>query len=180
MIGDKNKKIKGVTLIEILVALSIFSIVTTGAVSLFSSLIKTQKNLLDKAYVLNTLSYSIEYTSKALRMVQKDMVGTCIGVGKNFVLTGASNIKFLNSKNECQEIFLESGALKVRKRGIAQSLTPSNVIVENVIFVLSGEGQEDNLQSRVSFSLKAKSVNKAVSPFLIQTTISQRMLDVFY
>jgi len=180
MIGDKNKKLKGVTLIEILVALSIFSIVTTGAISLFSSLIKTQKNLLDRAYVLNTLSYSIEYTSKALRMAQKDITGSCIGAKKNFFLTGSSNIKFLNSRNQCQEIFLENGALKVRKQGIAQSLTPSNVIVESVTFVLLGESQADTLQSKVSFSLKAKSTNNAVSPFLIQTTISQRMLDVFY
>jgi len=180
MIGDKNKKLKGITLIEILVALSIFSIVSTGAVSLFSSLIKNQKTLLDRAYVLNTLSYSIEYTSKALRMAQKDMIGSCIGAKKNFLLTGSSNIKFLNSRNQCQEIFLENGALKVRKQGIAQSLTPSNVIVESVTFVLSGESQADTLQSKVSFSLKAKSTNNAVSPFLIQTTISQRMLDVFY
>ena len=180
MIGDKNKKLKGITLIEILVALSIFSIVSTGAVSLFSSLIKNQKTLLDRAYVLNTLSYSIEYTSKALRMAQKDMVGGCVGVGKNFTLISSSNIKFLNSNNECQEFFLENGALKVRKRGIAQNLTPSNVVVENVFFVLLGEGQEDNLQGKVSFSLKARSTNNDVSPFLIQTTVSQRMLDVFY
>lgn len=180
MTGDKNKNCKGITLIEILIAISIFSVIVTGAINLFSSLIKSQKDLLDRAYVLNALSYTTEYMAKAIRMAQKDIIGNCIGSGNNFVLQGNSSIKFLNNNNECQEFFLENNAFKVRKLGITQNLTPLNITVESLNFVLSGESQSDNLQPKVSFSLKAKVLNSKAPSLIIQTTISQRMLDVFY
>lgn len=177
MTGDREK---GVTLLEILVALSVFSVVITGAINLFSSLIKYQKNLIDKAYVLSTLSYSAEYMSKALRMAQKDMAGGCIGSGKNFLLTAGPNIKFLNSNNECQEFFLESGAIKIKRQNIVQSLTSANITIESLTFSVSGGDQTDFLQPKVSFSLKAKALNSALPSLIIQTTVSQRMLDIFY
>ncbi|MEK7104311.1 MAG: prepilin-type N-terminal cleavage/methylation domain-containing protein, partial [Patescibacteria group bacterium] len=171
---------KGITLLEILVAISVFSIVATGAVNLFSSLIKYQKNLLDKAYVLSTLSYSVEYMSKALRMAQKDVAGKCIGSGENFALTAGPNIEFLNSNGDCQEFFLENNAIKVRKLNIAQNLTPANITIESLNFSVLGEGQNDTLQPKITFSLKAKAINSKEPSLLIQTTVSQRMLDVFY
>ncbi len=58
MIGSK-----GITLLEILIAISLFSVVIIGAIGLFTSLIKNQQALLDRAFVLNTLSYSTEYMS---------------------------------------------------------------------------------------------------------------------
>lgn len=175
-----KKNCKGVTLIEILVAISIFSVVITGAINLFSSLIKYQKNLIDKAYVLSTLSYSVEYMSKAIRMAQKDTTGKCFESGKNFVLTAGPNIEFLNSSGDCQEFFFDNGAIKVKKLNIAQNLTPANIIIESLNFSVVGEGQNDTLQPKVSFSLKAKALNSEGASLIIQTTVSQRMLDVFY
>lgn len=175
-----NKNCKGVTLLEILIAISIFAVVATGAVNLFSSLIKSQKRLLDKAYVLSTLSYSVEYMSKALRMAQKDIAGNCIGSGENFILTPGPNIKFLNSNGDCQEFFLEGDAIKVRKLSIVQNLTPANIIIESLNFSVLGGGQVDNLQPKITFTLKARALNSQEAPLLIQTTVSQRMLDFFY
>lgn len=177
MIGDKQQ---GFTLLELLIAISLFSVVIIGAIGLFISLIKNQQALLDRAYVLNTLSYSTEYMSKAMRMAQKDTTASCIGSMENFILVDNSHIKFKNYNNECQEFYLENQALKVKKSGIAQNLTPSSVIVEALNFVLTGEDQYDALQPKVSFILKAKVVNSSAPSFLIQTTISQRMLDISY
>ena len=179
MIGVK-KNCKGITLLEILIAISIFSVALIGAIGLFVSLIKNQQALLDRAYVLNTLSYTTEYMSKAIRMAQKDTSASCIGSMENFVLTGSSNIKFLNYNNECQEFFLENQVLKVRKFGVAQNLTPASIIVEGLTFVLSGQSQDDTFQPKVSFSIKAKVATSAAPSFLIQTTVSQRMLDIAY
>ncbi len=181
MTGNKQQ---GVTLLEILIAISMFSVVLIGAIGLFSSLIKNQQALLDRAYVLNTLSYTTEYISKSIRMAQKDIVGNCIGNTENFVLVNNYHIKFLNYNNECQEFYLENGALKVSKKisgvVVAQSLTPSSIIVESLNFVLSGQSQNDTLQPKVSFALKAKVASSTAPSFLIQTTISQRMLDILY
>ncbi|MDO8524055.1 MAG: prepilin-type N-terminal cleavage/methylation domain-containing protein [bacterium] len=179
-----EKNCKGITLLEILVAISISSIVLIGAIGLFISLIKNQQTLLNKAYVLNTLSYSTEYMSKAIRMAQKDKGGTCLDNSmENFNSTGDS-IKFLNYNNECQRFFLDSGVLKVSKKisgvDIAQALTPANITIESLNFVLAGQSQDDNLQPKISFSLKARVQSSSIPSFLIQTTISQRMLDIAY
>lgn len=171
---------KGITLIEIMISLAIFAIVLTGVINLFVSLLKQQKNLMDRAYVLNALSYSTEYMSKAIRMAQKDLTGTCITAGKNFELTAGPNLKFVNHNNECQEFYLESSILKVRKLGVAYELTPSNIIVESLNFAVAGENQTDDAQPKVSFSMKAKAPNSQALSLLIQTTISQRMLDINY
>ncbi len=179
MIGVKNYR-EGVTLLEIMIAISVFSIVIIGAIGLFASLIKNQKMLLDKAYVLNTLSYSTEYMAKALRMAQKDVNGNCIGANENFELQGSSHIKFLNYNNECQEFWLESNILKVRKLNATHNLTPGNINIENLTFVVVGSSQEDFIQPKVSFSVKAKPITNTVPSLFIQTTISQRMLDVLY
>ncbi len=170
----------GTTLIEILVAISIFSVVATAVTNLFASLIKYQNEILNKAYLLNTVSFANEYMAKALRMAQKDTTGSCITAGYNFTTVSGSNVKFLNYNNECQEFFLESGALKVRKLGVSQALTPANINIENLMFVLSGESQNDNLQPKVSFVLKAKMVSNPQQNLRIQTTVSQRMLDIYY
>lgn len=177
MTGDKQQ---GITLLEILIAISMFSVVIIGAIGLFVSLIKNQQALLDRAYVLNTLSYSTEYMSKAIRMAQKDIDGNCVGSNENFVLIGPSNIKFLNYNNECQEFLLENQTLKVKKLNATQDLTPNSIIVESLNFVLYGESQLDTKQPKVSFVLKAKAKNSIAPSFLIQTTVSQRMLDITY
>lgn len=178
MIGDKEK---GITLLEMLIAISMFSIVLIGAISLFISLIKNQQALLDRAYVLNTLSYATEYMSKTIRMAQKDKEGTCLGSMENFSSIDSWHIKFKNYNGDCQEFYLEDKALKVRKLNIAQNLTPSSINVESLIFVLAGQSQTtDTLQPKVSFILKAKVVGSSAPSFSIQTTISQRMLDIAY
>lgn len=171
---------QGVTLLEIMIAISVFSVVVIAAIGLFVSLIKNQKALLDKAYVLNTLSYSTEYIAKALRMAQKDLNGSCIGVKKNFESQNSSHIKFLNYNNECQEFWLENNVLKVRKLNLTHNLTPDNIIVEGLSFVLTGESQDDFLQPKISFSIKAKPSISTYPSLFIQTTVSQRMLDVSY
>ncbi len=178
MIGANYSR--GTTLIEILVAISIFSVVATAVTNLFASLLKYQSEILNKSYLLNTISFSNEYMAKALRMAQKDTTGDCISAGYNFTTVSGSNVKFLNYNNECQEFFLESGALKVRKLGVSQALTPANVVIENLKFVLLGESQNDNFQPKVSFILKAKMVSNPQQSLKMQTTISQRMLDIFY
>lgn len=118
--------------------------------------------------------------SKAIRMAQKDTAGKCFESGNNFILTAGPNIEFLNSNGDCQEFFFDNGAIKVKKLNIAQSLTPANIVIESLNFSVAGESQNDTLQPKVSFSLKAKALNSKESSLIIQTTISQRMLDVFY
>ena len=176
---------RGFTLVELLITITIFSIVITGFLGLFSSAFKYQKESLNLQYLLSNASYVTEYMSRALRMAKKDLAGDCIISKYNYLNPGGdtSKIRFLNYHEKCQEFILDGNELKV---GISNTttppvsgdfLTPSNLVVEKLEFDISGETQEDKLQPKVTFVLKVKIGEQKLN---LQTTISQRDLDVEY
>jgi len=186
MIGsNKNIQIlkhsnKGFTLVEILVVITVFSIFITSVTSLFANAMKEQRKSLDKAYLLNQGSFTAEYVSRALRMVQKDSTGACIPAGLNYQITrGGNGIRFLNyrSGTNCQEFYLENGKIKVEKFGISQDLTPAGLSIESLNFSVSGQDQSDGLQGKVTFTWQLRSTGLSIQDLKLQTTVSQRELD---
>ena len=178
----KNKQ-QGITLIEVLVVIIVMAIFITSVVSLFASVVKEQRKGMDRAYLLNQGSFVAEYVSRALRMAQKDITGGCIASGSNYEITRAGQgIKFLNYKtsDNCQEFYVENKVLKVIKDGIAQDLTPSGLSVEKLSFDISGQNQGDGLQPKVTFSWKLRSTGIELQDLILQTTVSQRELDITY
>lgn len=175
---------RGFTLVELLITITIFSIVITGFLGLFSSAFKYQKESLDSQYLLTNASYVTEYMSRALRMAKKDdSSGSCTGTGYLNYAATINGIRFLNYHEKCQEFILDGNKLKV---GISETafppvsgdfLTPTNLDVEKLEFDISGETQEDNLQPKITFVLKVKIGEQRLN---LQTTISQRDLDVEY
>jgi prepilin-type N-terminal cleavage/methylation domain-containing protein len=180
----RDSKKSGFTLVELLVTITVFSIAITGFVGLFGSALKHQRESLLSNYLLSSGSYITEYMSRALRMAQKELANppTCLSVrGLNYEITRQGNgIKFINFNSECQEFYLENSILKVEKNGISQDLTPSNLIVENLNFSLLGKSQADQIQPRVTFTLKLKTAQTPSQEINLQTTVSQRELDVQY
>ena len=174
---------RGVTLIEILVVITTLAIFMTAVVSLFASAMTEQRKGMDRAYLLNQGSFVAEYVSRALRMAQKDVTGGCITAGANYEITrGGNGIKFLNyrTSDNCQEFYVEDKVLKVVKYGVIQNLTPSGLSVESLIFNISGEAQNDRFQPKVTFSWRFRSTGLMPQDLILQTTISQRELDVLY
>lgn len=173
---------KGTTLIELLVGITLFSIVVIAFFQLFNSVFKEQSKNLNKSYLLNNASYAMEYMSRALRMARKELddPSTCLSVVKsNYEITrGGNGIKFINfdshNVKECKEFFLENKTLKILKDGVDHPLTSSNVSVEKLKFDLKGEGSGDS-QPKLTFALEVKIANETLK---LQTTVSQRDLDV--
>jgi len=177
-----KKKNKAFTLLELLVAVSVFSLIVGGASGFFISALQAQRRALSNQELLSQGSYLIEYMSRAIRMAKKDIDGNCIGQKSNYQIT-SNSIKFMNYKGECQEFYLEEGMIKERKEGIVSPLTSSDLEVLSFNIDSSGISQEDLEQPRVFFSLHLK--RKAEKPELIseiylQTTISQRNFDIQY
>lgn len=175
---------KGFTLLEILIAITLFSIVVVGFLNLFTSAFRYQKESLNSAYLLNTASFLSEYLSRALRVAQKEssFPPTCLSqYGLNYeIIGGGEGIRFINSQGECQSFFLENNTLMIQKGGIFQPLTPSNLRVENLKFEIVGEAQDDFSQPKVTFILKLKLIGDSSQALNFQTTISQRDLDIRY
>ena len=190
MTGNYNK---GYTLIEIMIAVSIFFIVVAAPTGFFVGSIKGQQKALSSQELIDNVSYNLEYISRAIRMAKKDKAGDCLSIAKNNYQANSTSIRFLNYDNKCQEFFLEGGKLKVRKSvdntsanfGSSLPLTPESL---EVISFKTGPSdswdQGDNQQPRVTLFLNmkgARGLAEELQPRIqIQTTISQRNLDVLY
>ena len=199
---------KSYTLIEILMAVSIFTIVIAAPAGFLVGSLKGQQKALASQKLLDNTSYTLEYISRAIRMTKKDTIGSCISPlnstnYRNYEksdfrkLSGVdyfgSGIKFKNYQEVCQEFFLdETGGHETKdqlmesKNGTAPVALTSDEL-EVVSFKIGpddGWDQNDNDQPRVTLFLEIKG-GKGQRPELqplikIQTTISQRNLDVPY
>ena len=197
------KKIKngGFTLVEMLVAISVFITVLGASSAIFVDVIRNQKRVLANHELLNQTSYVLEYMGRAIRMAKKDDIGgvNCLLGNKvnyektnNRILGGSPysgpGIKFRNYENICQEFFLDNNdyQLKESKNNAAPLPLTSHDLKVNFFNIGpddSWDQQDDSDQPRVTLFLDIK---RSDFPFgeepevKIQTTISQRNLDVPY
>jgi len=195
---------RGYTLIEVMVAVGIFTIVIAAPTGFFVSSLKGQQKALASQEVLDETSYALEYISRSLRMAKKELncanklePTTCAclknaGYGTNYELIHEDKkkgIKLTNYRNQCQEFFLDinDNRLKeVKDGGEAIPLTSDDL--EIVSFKIGPQqdswGQNDNKQPKITLFLEVKGIESArpeLQPKIqIQTTISQRNLDVTY
>jgi len=185
-IGMRNN---AYTLIEVLVAVTIFSIFIAGPTGLFITSLRGQRKALATMEIVDTTSYTLEYISRALRMAKKDLNGICLATAKlNYEKTHINQgLKFLNYQGNCQEFFREWDAtstvyrLKEVKAGNENYLTPSDLnIISFDIGPNDSWDQEDDLQPRVTIFFEIQKQNQPETKIRFQTTISQRNLDILY
>jgi len=170
------------TLIEILVAVTIFSIVIAGPTGLFVTSLIGQRKALTSMEIADNISYALEYVSRTLRMAKKDLDGSCILAGSNYQNPDLdlSKIRFINYQELCQEFSLNAGQLGETKSGQFLPLTPDDLEITLLKFQLSGETQGDDLQPRLTISFEIQKKGQPESKIRLQTTISQRNLDFIY
>ena len=185
---------QGTTLIETLVAAMLFVIVLSAFMGLFTSAFRYQQENMAIAYALNSASYISEYVSRALRMARKDVTGDCTNQSNtNFDASPDSQITFLKTENDediCQQFFLTDDQIKLKKSddetsnklkpAAGAALSPFDLIIDNLKFNVTGDGQANALQPIVTFVFRLSSPKDEFEPMIIQTTISQRDLDVAY
>ena len=176
-------KNKGLTLIELLVTILIFSIVIGATTSVFVSAIKLQRYNLAHQQLLNQVSYAVEYMDRAIRMAIRDD-GTCIPAGQNYILSdGDRKIEFKDYKGECQEFYwdINSDQLTVDKTSFSAPvvLTSDDFEITFFGFQISGDILGDTVQPKITFSMDIKGKGSGQQPGIkIQTTVSERNLDM--
>jgi prepilin-type N-terminal cleavage/methylation domain-containing protein len=175
---------KGFTLIELLVSMTIFSIVMVSVINLFSAGIETQRKTLALQTLSNSTSYVIEYMSRSIRMAKKDLGGIYIDAGCNFKPSDSeeSYIRFLNYDGKQQEFKLDNEQIKEKKELASEptALTSDNFKVNKLVFRVSGGCQDDELQPKVTIVIEIQTKETKPQILNLQTTISQRDLDVKY
>lgn len=192
-IGEKNKYKGGYTLIEVIVAVGIFSLILSIPTGFFVFSLTGQRKALAMKEITDNASSAFERMTIALRMVRKDLNGDCLSTsGANYENPGSDQkkIRFLNYDGKCQEFSLINGQLNERKsptsdRGQLSNplpITSDNLQItpDTFQFLLSGQNQGDQLQPRVTIFMEIYKKNQITTKMTVQTTVSQRNLDVTY
>jgi len=191
--GEK-KNLGGFTLVEMMVAVLVFSIIIASISGIFVFGIREQRKILTSQILLDQVSYALEYMSRSLRMAAKELnspLTTCLTTyGSNYeTYDSGTRLRFINhlQGDDCQEFYLENNQLKYKREAASTTpktfeLTSNDLKVTFLKFDLSGQFQTDNLQPRITFYLEieGKGFPAAQPKLKIQSSVSRRMPDAQY
>ena len=186
---NKNKIFSaGFTLVEMITAVAIFSMVMIIAMGALLSVLGANKQTQSMQTVVNNLGLAMEMMSREIRTgysyhcsVAGDITAPrdCIS-GENFIAFESHSGNPSNPDD--QVIFrLEGGQIQKSIDGgnTFLSLTSSDLILENLSFCVVGSDPNDTFQPKVLITANGyvKRGTGMPSYFNLQTTVSQRMLD---
>ncbi len=179
---------RGFTLVEMVTATAIFSIVMVVAMGALLSVLAANKQTQSTQTAINNLSLAMESMSREIRTGYSYHCGDggdytqpadCLG-GEDFIAFEPYNGDSLNPND--QVIFkLQDGQIQKSTDGgsVFLSLTSPELVLENLSFCVVGSDPMDNIQPKVLITANGyvKKGSKPSSYFNLQTTVSQRLID---
>jgi len=164
-IKSKNKK-NGFTLLEMIVAIAVFTVVMTMAMQSILNINNAQKKIESFRTVSDNLNFALDAMSREIR------------TGRSYNFDG-TDFSFTNAKSENVTYSLESGQLVRLADSDKFPLTDSKIIISELAFALVGESPGDNLQPKVRINLSASAgmKNKESTKINLQTSVSQLVPD---
>jgi prepilin-type N-terminal cleavage/methylation domain-containing protein len=187
------KKTNGFTLIEVLVSVSIFSMVMLVATGAVFSIVAANKKTHALKSVMTNLNFALESMTRDIRVGSKYGCDTAIGVSGD-CQTGGSVFHYkanrdidgdsaftLSDSNDQAEYSLVGGRIQKRVYGYSPStvfITAKEISISALKFYVIGTGTTDGRQPKVVFTIKGSAgAGTERSEFQIETTVSQRAID---
>ncbi len=173
----KNKQ-TGFTIIETMVAMSVFLVVVmVGMGSLLSASVVHQKSQ-DMRSIMDNLSFALDDISRSAR------TGQSFSCSPN--CTSARSITFIDPDDNIinYSIVNDSSSRRFLQKKINSNqevnLTLSEIDLDfNSGFIIKGESSGDTRQPYITIMLSGDITYKdVVTPFSIQTSVSQRLVDI--
>lgn len=157
---------RGFTLVELLVAMAIFSVVISIATGAFIRALRTQRQLVAFSAANSNLSLVLEQMAREIR------------VGRQFQQEGTQALSFVNGRGETVSYAYDEqlqAIFRVVGSGGKQPLTSNNVAIRALRFSSSFVG-DDAYPARITItaSVSPKEVGVNSSVVHIQTTVSAR------
>ncbi|GBD33740.1 hypothetical protein HRbin34_00024 [bacterium HR34] len=184
------KNEKGYTLVEVLSALAVASIVVTTAMSLFINAFSTQVKVVQRNDIILELNYLINYMSRNLRMAQYDESGECGKVDSNYnqvknsMVNTENQIYFKNQEGNCQGFYLDNGVIyqEIDQGDTTEILRLTSELIYvktfKVVDPISSWERGDGKQPRVTFIIEAYHISDPDKKTIkLQTTVSQASID---
>lgn len=194
----------GFTLIEMMVALALFTIVITIAVGAFLSLIGQSSQLQGEQKVMTSLNFAMDNMTREIRTgIHYYCIDDVAEVGSpdedDLLLTldctrngGVNGVSFVEAGSSLSAGsaggriaygFDSASSSIVRQiaKNAPQSLTSSDVKITGVSFYVSGADplSDSNLkQATVTIIIKAQDPDDTSRTYTMETTVTQRQLDL--
>lgn len=185
-------KRNGFTLIEILVAVSLFSFTILSATGLFKSVMDGQRSALASQNIQESMRYAFEVMSKEIRMAQASD-GTCktlfnpqpTPTNKVYNTTtdagGNQILYFKNQNDECVVYYLTNKRINIIRNYNTGAITSASIKINSLKFFVidNAIGSSNSLQPRVTISVEAvfdegRSTRQKIN---IQTSVSSRSYE---
>ncbi len=205
MMSFSSQKNNGFTLIEMLVALSLFTIVVTIAVGAFLSLIGASKSVQGEQSVITTLTFVLDSMTREIRTgtnyhcddATTLRTGTFSTSSSRDCVTGDDGVSFIEagtsvtsgaSSRRIAYYFDTTSATNTIMRkvgnGTPQSIVSDGITVTDAQFFVTGVNRlgdgsgsdTDAIQPTVTIILEARDENGATTT--LQTSVTQRELDI--
>ena len=194
---------KGFTLVEVLVAIALFSIIVAISAGGFTIALRTQRQLAALISAQSNVSLAMEQMAREIRTgylfchdANNNPTCACAntgtpnscgiknGVGNNDLETADINFFNANGANVVYSLGAGTNALMRSDSGtggISQAITGDTVTVKYLKFVIQGNDEGDNLPPRITILLGVapSSSDPAIANDVLslQTTVSARVID---
>ncbi|MDP1624897.1 MAG: type II secretion system protein [bacterium] len=182
--SDKNK---GFTLVEVLVAVSIFAMVMLVATGAVFSIVEANKKTHSLKSVMTNLNFALESMARDMRVgSQYSCSGECDPDFGTDVFSYKANrsvdgdgVYDPESSTDRIEYSLDNGRIFKYITGLsAYPITAEEIHIESLRFYAVGTAEGDRIQPKVLISIRGYAgVGVTRSEFNIQTTVSQRSID---
>ncbi|MDP2709372.1 MAG: prepilin-type N-terminal cleavage/methylation domain-containing protein [bacterium] len=185
------KNNKGVSLIELIVAITVFSILILSATQIFKLVVDGQRNSISAQNVQENIRYAMEKMSKEMRMAEisdDDCLASAVYKVFNVLADGGNDqLYFKNQYGECVVYYLDSasGRLKIAVDGgsglVDDFITPSKIEISNLKFFVDDDliGAFHGKQPRATMKMDIKSGGQSLhqQEIKIQLTVSSRYYE---
>jgi prepilin-type N-terminal cleavage/methylation domain-containing protein len=212
-----NHSQTGFTLIEMIVALAVFSVVITISIGSMLMLVATNLQLQAKQGVMTNLSFALDSMTREMRtgtqyycegrnsdqgngnifgegedlddvdVLREDETQDCPAGRENRSFQGVAFIEggasITGTGGRILYFFNEAEGKLYRKVGseFPQPMTSSDIYIEDAEFYVTGSDPlsgGDGEQASITIFIKAKETEESDQAYTIQTTVTQRTLDI--
>ena len=187
----------GFTLIEMMVAVTIFAIVMMVGVGALLSLVEANKRAQAINSVMNNLNVAVESMARSIRVgttyhceesiasQAPSALATPRSCGSSGGLLLAFESSEGNSSDPNDQVVYRINGTQIERslqggiNGSWVALTAPEVTIESLKFYVSGTTPGDALQPRVLISIRGSAqLPKGTTNFNLQTSVVQRLLDI--
>jgi len=184
MTGNHNK---GFTLIEVVIAIALFSILVAIAAGGFTNALRAQREISSFIGAESNASLALEQMAREARtgyLFCHDVNGA-LSCSTQCALNGTvltcPDLNFYNAQTEHVDYSVTNGTLIRTDQGVATAITGDNVVVKYLTFTIFGNQEDDHWNPRITITMgvSPNSTDPAAASDVVnlQTTVSAREID---